>query len=858
MTQQNPTDQMLRDAGYLLAIDFGVDVNETAANNRQNFQDWIDWARSHNNQPTFLHGNASPYLIDDTLRLFRHGNIPGSGVAHNSYEFFGGYPRPTIKIAASAPNFDNAADPRPILAFRQFLNTDGTTPWSQPTHPLDNPPGWIAWSVGGFGNCLHNVILDTSGHDGAVGLYYSGAQWNRCGTVKVIATGSPVGIWNLPGPGCASTDIEIIGGDIGLKMGQGKVSGEGPIGAVVAGLKIDGATIPLVRDYTGGACMIVGFEFLNCPSTVYTVPTIARTEASLALVDGRIQIVGGGNPLAIDNAQMKNLYLRNIYVTGTTNLVKSGSNSTLTGSGTWARVVEYAANDPDGAPPYASGEQVIRTYSILNGVKSFTTQEPVKSAQSSVADPTSVVRTRHNPPPLPHIDDGLEYEDVVLDHGAVPGSTNNSRAAIQAAIAAAETNGHNRVFLRNATFGIGENPAGGYGIRLAKDTQLFGASAAQEYGATLWTHSSWTPETGFPYLLDTTDDEFGIASLSTLRLMVRRNGGTGGTSTVPYSQDRFNNLRWRNGRNSWTWGFSILNAFIPVEIVTNARHEWEIVGGGGGRHYSYVGLDKSGGHVDWRSLYIFGTDEPLLIYGPNCEAQKIISTMPREAWEVTGAENVRFYGVKKEGRATQLRVTDSQNVAIFGYSTNAQLTQPDHIEFFGDSNNLLAALIMNNDAPVSATNYQLVEDLDATALVGVTFPEGVSIYKRGEIDDAALWSPPAIFADVAQIVVTPNPATITKGRTVIAVPAQLVVTPRLAIVKKGSLLKAFWQAQFWQSEMWAEGFWRGVGSFDEDFWQHEFWESDFWVDGFWQEVAAPPVVDTSTRFIRSTRRRRSF
>ena len=45
----------------------------------------------------------------------------------------------------------------------------------------------------------------------------------------------------------------------------------------------------------------------------------------------------------------KNLYVRNVYVTGTANLVKSGSTAT-TGTGIWKQIVEYCYNNTHDVP----------------------------------------------------------------------------------------------------------------------------------------------------------------------------------------------------------------------------------------------------------------------------------------------------------------------------------------------------------------------------------------------------------------------------------------------------------------------------------------------------------------------------
>ena len=149
---------------------------------------------------------------------------------------------------------------------------------------------------------------------------------------------------------------------------------------MIAGLKLQNQTVAsmLLYDYIA-PITVVGFQITNSKSIIAHPGYWNGMAGSLSLLDGQIGISGGTNMVAIDNSlntggvNGRDVYVRNVYVTGTTNLVKSKS-TTTTGSGTWSLIKEYSYNNTynnPSVPPntgYLLSDINFESYSMVNGI----------------------------------------------------------------------------------------------------------------------------------------------------------------------------------------------------------------------------------------------------------------------------------------------------------------------------------------------------------------------------------------------------------------------------------------------------------------------------------------------------------
>jgi hypothetical protein len=144
----------------------------------------------------------------------------------------------------------------------------------------------------------------------------------------------------------------------------------------------------------------------------------------------------------------------------------------------------------------------------------------------------------------------------------------------------------------------------------------------------------------------------------------------------------------------------------------------------------------------FRKVRINGTSQPLWFYGYNQEVGN--SDMETEA---VGASNVRFLGMKREGSNPVLVLSNCVNVAAygFGYAISAP-TDDGYYQVLGTSTNILLAnlTVFKASSPSTLTNNILYEAITGQPATNILWPNMVSLYKRGEINDALMLTTPTL------------------------------------------------------------------------------------------------------------------
>lgn len=743
----------LRSAGYTIATDFAGVRNDGLGDPvacRAGLQAAI-LSAFNNRASLIIPGGTyviSDYLYAYTWRPWDASKNDATNTNQKNHVIVGSYSgaRPIIKLANSAPNFDSLGSLRPVLIFRQFEATGSTGTGNPiPSNPLSVPTGFRGGAYTVFRHELRNIEIDTNQHVGAVGLYFPAAQDSDVQDIKVTATNSAIGIWGLPGRTMGARNLEVVGGTVAQIRTTGGPDNDGIAGVVIAGLTLSGASAgcELIEAGDSVPTTVVGFNFSRASGSIFTGANTAATSRNcLSLVDG--QVSTSGSAIAFDNTVMKNMYLRNVYVTGTSNLIKSGANATVTGTGTWKLINEYVANDPDGTSPYSAGEQVLATYSVLLPAAASRAEQPVNSVTSSASPPPSDLLSRHVVT-FSNIETGA-YEDI-RTYGAVSGpdtallaapsdpftadTTADARAAIQQAIDVADAQGHGRVLLPRGVWYVGSP-----GLVLKENTKIFGLGRQV---SVLAPHASWQPTTGTPFIVDTVDSASATTQASFFEIARRRKGGTGGTGTTPYTQDRFSGIRWRAGRNSASTSIFISYQFITQSVPCNPVTLRDFRGNGGGRHY-FISDDHGNPSVDYRVVKITSTTEPLWLYAINAESTKdsTVALMSDANIELSSAHNIRIFGPKREARAPTILIANSTNVAMYtnGAMTTAGVT--DFIKVTGTSDNILCSMILVGNQSATASGRNTLNDTVSTPVV-IAWPDGISVYKRGTIDDSAVY-----------------------------------------------------------------------------------------------------------------------
>ncbi len=224
---QDPRYQL----GYIVVSHYpGVYTNGTG-DSTVGIQQAIDDAYELNKIVLFSPGT---YLISDTLKCYRWGLWDFEKKRHSNIDqkrchtLLGSKrspTRPIIKLVGSAPLFDDAEVPRPLISFRVFrgLNKDATDPVA-PASPMGNPKNFRDCSADLFNDDLRGIDFDCNGHAGAVGVYFPAAQNATMEDIRVDATDSYAGIWGVPGRDSGAMNVEVEGGRFGLMI-EGSIGG---------------------------------------------------------------------------------------------------------------------------------------------------------------------------------------------------------------------------------------------------------------------------------------------------------------------------------------------------------------------------------------------------------------------------------------------------------------------------------------------------------------------------------------------------------------------------------------------------------------------------------------------------------
>ena len=737
-----PSNATLAALGYISVTTSPYNADPTGvADSTAAIQAAIDAAYSSYKSVWFPSGT---YKISSALRCYRWQAASGGSPPPQTHQLYGAsYPsRPVIKLTSSSvAGFTSAAAPRAMLVFAQWRPTSGTI--SPPTdltswNPLSSlPPGgpWTSNTPNLFYETLSSIDFDTNGNAGAVGLVMATAQNSYLGDCKVTATGSYAGIMGLPGRDSPSRNIEVIGGSIGISTDPGIMSG--CAGAIVAGLQCIGQTVACVELQDFIPFVAVGFRLTKSGggSVFVSQPSSYSAAQSAIFIDGSAETSSG---IAFDNTDPVALYLRNVYVGTTTSLAKTGA-TTLSGSGAWSRIDEYSANKMTGtyiAPGAATTSEVdLQHFELIDGVLSRTAIPVSVRTENSGAPPANII-TRHLAG-IPKLDSGPYISITAAPYNASPVAGVDNRAAIQSAIDAAATAGHNRVFIPRGTFEIGSP-----GIVLGANTKMFGTGINGDR-STIYTHDSWRPADGVtPPIVSTVNDASGTAFFGFINVRARN---------LETRKAHFNIMKWQVGRNSATacvhYDLDWTSSTLPAGTACSATPTFVlwITGNGGGRHYGYNTEMIGIGGLNSRGLKITDTtNEPLHVYGVNSECVKRTIENATTGYmltniEITNADNVRLYSMKREGTTATVIVTDSNNVAMYG-SGGFQNFNLGINQVLGASNGILYVqnLIQQHSSSVPA-GYTIYENVTGGGGVkSIAWPNGVNLYKRGTINDSSV------------------------------------------------------------------------------------------------------------------------
>jgi len=178
--------------------------------------------------------------------------------------------------------------------------------------------------------------------------------------------------------------------------------------------------------------------------------------------------------------------------------------------------------------------------------------------------------------------------------------------------------------------------------------------------------------------------------------------------------------------------------------IANPHDYYKFTDHGGGRHYFLAPSWRwLGRNPDCRAVRITGTREPLSIYGLDLEFTGTNEkNMPRAEVEMSNARNVRIYSIKREMRSPTLVARDCRNIGIFGHGRMGYPFEGagGQLQFLGRCTNLTIGLAIKDSATRPPNGEPLLrEHLTGGKPVELLCPDALSVYKRGDLDDAAMW-----------------------------------------------------------------------------------------------------------------------
>ncbi|WP_437205752.1 sugar-binding protein [Planctomicrobium sp. SH664] len=642
----------------------------------------------------------------------------GTYVVNNT--IIGLQPQPNTTGATTGPTLVGPeGGTRPVikLADNTFTSAFTTTNNLQPVIRFynDYDTGLTGASSFAFGFNVRNLTIDMGqGNRNSVGLVMASTQYCSLQNVNIIAGDGPGGftdawggIMGIPSSGSTVANIEVTGGQYGMYFGNPTAFA----GSAVTNVRLlDQETAAIYKSSGWFHLTLAGFEIQKDSGPVITLPnnTSQPRTAAITLIDGKIT-VGGSTTYAIDNSAAESIYMRNVYFSGATNVLKSGTQPAIAASGSWTRVDEYAYADPENHTNAGGGKDGIdgrgRIYTS-NGSSTPTELPEVASVVVNAAAPPSYLLSQHALPDLPDIRTSTNIINVkAAPYNATGNGTTDDWYAIQTAINDGQSQGK-AVFLPKGTYLITQP------LTLQENTVIFGATNMETVvkGPHLSTDPAWTA-TSSPYLITTVNSATATTYMADINVdMPVKQAVTpdiiGDPNRVPWLEM----VRWQAGKNSVVANLGELGIFswstyLPSNptLAAGVSQQVLITGNGGGRWFgspiTQVGNSIRG---DYAGLRISGTSQPLTIYGLNIERpankSQTTTTNPNDEPRIVAIENssnVRILNFKTEHRdQTVFEVYNSDNIWIDGLDGNggSDAVSP-LVDVRNDSNGVLVTMV---------------------------------------------------------------------------------------------------------------------------------------------------------------------
>lgn len=571
---------------------------------------------------------------------------------------------------------------------------------------------------------FRGINIDMGNNPTQTALSMAGAQYCVIEDVKIYGSFN-TGILNLPGSGGSVTNVEIVGGQIGILQNQYRPN------PLITGLVLKGQSkfgIELLN--SRGPLTIVGFNIEGPPSPAASyraihlknVSTGDPASGNLNLMDGAINIAKPGLA-AIENYD-QDVYMRNVYVKAD-QMIVSGlrvlPSEILPGSYlNYKRILEYT---------FAGGTD--NTSVVVDGIQLAHKKTDVAITGPVVTeDPAGDLISRHiwNRATFPDFRE-VGVVNITRDYGATPDNESDDDAPqIQMALNDTVTAGHPNygkvVFIPRGHFHI-KQP-----LLIPANAKVFGASNTI---SVIEISSKWLPDAPTAAIV-TEDTSTGSVTLANFALLGHDPSASKNLWSHKYISHlvvQTNNALVRDVQ------FTAKEYFLTDNYY---QEPWIVLKGNAGGRFYNMAVDLGNNHAtggmapDYHLIAIRGTTNQIQLYEPDTEYM-----MAGPQLEISDSGNVFLYAFKYEKEHPLLLIKGSSNVAVLGGSGNYSLYVEGEsaiVNISASINYLLANFARRPDTSnprdrANKAKFSVVSD----GVVSVPAnPNNLTLFKSGEID----------------------------------------------------------------------------------------------------------------------------
>ncbi len=566
--------------------------------------------------------------------------------------------RPRILLAPHSQGFGDPLHPKVLLHFwaRDFVH-------QKPFAEQDDTS---------MNQMLVGIdVVVGEGNPGAIAIRHKAAQGSGIQDCTIDVTYGHTGLQGGAGSGGSHVNVTVIGGRIGLDLREAQPA------PTIAGITLIGQTERAILYDGSQALAAVGLRIESSQAGpliegVGSGPTDAAN-GTISLVDSSL-IFEKPQAGAVAIRMVRSLTLHNVYIRGASHAVEFEDGVTLAGNPTgWLHVAEFAhaVHPPLYQEPGSPWKFQFDAVLYLDGSRRVADMVNVEKGR----EPPASLQSRHIwEADFPNWEEPGAANVKAAPYGARGDALSDDTAAIQCAI-----NERPTVILPKGTYRI-TRP-----LVLKPGTRLVGVARHLSILTADGSSRAFCDSAHPQPLVRTADDSEATTVLAFLSL------------SVPADAAGAYGLEWRCGRSSICRSINLQRPRPKRAAPVHRKQQWDgispvgqdhpmvvIAGNGGGRWYEFIQgtgtLQRSG----YRHLLIEGTSQPLAIYQCAPEHAHGEANM-----EIRGASHVVIYGLKSEGNAVVLKMSDSHDVAVFGYGGNASALDGQALFVIERSSNFL-------------------------------------------------------------------------------------------------------------------------------------------------------------------------